>query len=304
MEKKLLHSAEDFNQEGMDHYVDNDIKHALANLSISFELLGKSFLAGVDPALIIDKDFDSLLHVCGAGKHARKSPVNIKTIGAHEVIKRCSQILPKIKDYEVGLGLLADARNGVLHFGECEAEMAKQVFVPYLKCTKVLLEAIGVDFEKYFGEFHKFVTTMLLESAKEIDVEVERLITKAKSNFQKKFKEIPGPTRKNIIQTVIDNYVLDKYNEVLTECPVCKNDGVVSGSHEVVSWEAEFDRDGSPEGAYPIVELYADSFKCNICGLALDTSAELEAAGIETVIKLNDVDSNDFIELNSDDISD
>lgn len=276
----------------------------MTNIAIAAELLGKAFLAGINICLIVDKDFDSLLHVCGAGKHARKSPGNIRTIGAKEVFNRCAQIIPKLKDYETEMNLLADFRCGVIHLAEYEREFTKKVFVPYLKVTKILLEAMNLSVTDFFVGFNDLVETSIDESAKEINIEVERLIAKAKIDFQKRFEGVDETMKKNIIKSITDSYILTKYEEEISTCPVCDSDAVIAGTSEVEGWDVDFDRDGNPEGAYPIVKLYGTSFKCNICGLKLNSSEELEIAGIDNKLSVEDVDPHDFYEPDFDDIGD
>lgn len=304
MKDKIFENAKDFNEKGMKYYVENDMKHSLLNIAVAAELLGKAFLSGINPCLIVDKDFDSMLHVCGEGKHARKSPGNIRTVGAKEVFNRCIQILPKLKDYEAEMILLADFRSGVLHLAEHEKEFVKKVFSPYLKFVKILCEAMNISMSDYFGEFHKLVDVSIKESTKQINIDVERSITKAKIDFQERFEGLEEVIKKNIVKSITDGYVLDKYDEALFECPVCKNDGVVAGTFHIETWDVDFDRDGNPEGAYPVGKLYATSFNCNVCGLKLNTSEELEAAGIDTVVGVENIDPTDFYEPDFDDIGD
>lgn len=296
MKDKIYNNAKEFNQKGMSYFINKELKHAIINLSISAELLGKAFLATIHTSIIIDNDFDSLLHACGAGKHSRKSPTNIRTIGARKVFARCFRVLPKLKDYERELQLLADIRNGLVHLGEHDIEISKQVFRPYLKYTKILLETMNKIFDDYFGEFNKLVDANIQDSTKEIDLEVQEAIAKARTNYKRRFDALDEEVKNKIIKTITASYVLDKYDATLIECPACENEAILSGSHGVTDWEADFDRDGNPEGAYPIVKLYPDTLKCDICGLILNSIEKLQTVGIETETDLEDVDPADFYE--------
>lgn len=300
MKEKIFGRAKDFANKGLRDYVDGQSEHFLVNLAISAELLGKALLAGIHPSLIIDKDFDSLLHVCGAGKHARKSPANIRTIGARDIFDRCSQILPKLKEHEEILNTLANIRSGLIHLGDHDAKMAKLVFTPYLKYVKIILESLQVDFKAFFGEYTDIANTNIMDSKKEIDVQVQALLAKARSDFKQKFKGIKKEVAKEIIKTLEETYAITKYEEEHASCPACKNLGVISGSSEVEGWEVDYDRDGNPEGAYPIVKLHGDLFTCHVCGLELNSSEALESAGIEPCIDLEDVNPADFFDSDED----
>ncbi len=87
-----------------------------------------------------------------------------------------------------------------------------------------------------------------------------------------------------------------RYDEHSISCPVCANDAILSGWHEVTDWEADIGRHGNPEGAYPIVTLHGDSLRCDVCGLNLNSREKLEVAGVETEVELEDIDPGDFLE--------
>jgi len=300
MKKKILERSKDFANKGLKNYVEGENEHFLVNLAISSELLGKAYLADIHPSLIIDRDFDSLLHACGAGEHARKSPTNIRTLGAKEVFNRCSQILPKLKEYEETMNILASIRSGLVHLGDHDAELAKKVFTPYLKHAKIILEALNIGLKDFFGEFSDIASTNIKDSRQEIEIHVQTSLAKARSDFKQRFQGMEKEVVKGIIKTLEESYVLTKYEEENTQCPICKNLGVVSGSFEVEKWEVDVDRDGNPEGAYPVVKLHCDSFKCRVCGLELESSEALESAGIEPCIDLENVDPADFYDMDED----
>jgi len=297
MKDKIYNHAKDFNKKALNHYVEKENSHAIINLSQSAELLGKAFLVNIHPSLIISNDFDSLLQVCGAGKHSRKSPSNIRTIGAKEVYKRCFQILPELREYEEHLNLLTDVRNGLVHLGDNEIEIINKSFAPYLKYVKKLLEAMETPLDDFFEEFTKLANTSIQKSAKEIDVKVQSLLAKSRNDYKNKFKNTGKKVKESIIDTIVRSYVLEQYDEELIECPACNNlSAIISGSHEVVDWEADFNEDGTPMAAYPVVELYGDSLRCEVCGLKLNSSEEIKTAGIETPVTLEDIDPSDFFE--------
>jgi hypothetical protein len=137
-------------------------------------------------------------------------------------------------------------------------------------------------------------------SAKAVDLRVGALLLKAKASFAERFRGMDEKLRDSLIKSIISSYRLVQYDEALIKCPACDNDAVASGAHEVVDWEADFDREGNPEGAYPVVELFADSFQCSVCRLKLASSDELKAAGIEPAIELEDINPEDFYESEQD----
>ena len=78
------------------HYLKNEYDQFFIQAGISFELLGKARLATIHPSLIIDKDFDSLLHACDAGKHSKRCPGMLRPLTPP---KYCGGVLGCILSY-------------------------------------------------------------------------------------------------------------------------------------------------------------------------------------------------------------
>jgi len=295
MKGKIYDSAKSFIKKAMDAYVASDYQHFFVNLAISAELLGKAFLADIHPSTIINNDFDSLLTVCGAEKHSRKSPARIKTIGAHEVFKRCFQVEPKTKENEQALFLLADIRNGVVHIGDYEKESSQDVFVPYIKYTGRILKAMKKEFDDFFESFSDLAKTNLQDATKGTDKKVQQLLAKAKTSFAERYKGIDSNVIRTIIQAIEGSHMLTQYEEEHVTCPACKSLGVLSGTAEVIDWGADYDDEsGLPEGEHPIVHLFGNKYTCNVCGFHVEGTEELEAAKIKSEIEIEDVNPEDF----------
>lgn len=216
------------------------------------------------------------------------------------MFSRCSQILPKLKEYEEIMNILASIRSGLVHLGDHDVELAKKVFTPCLKYGKIILEALNIGLKDFFGEFSDIAGTNIKDSRQEIEIHVQTSLAKAHSDFKQRFQGMEKKVVKGIIKTLEESYVLTKYKEDNTQCPICKNLGVASGSFEVEKWEVDVGRDGDLEGAYPVVKLHCDSFKCRVCGLELESSEALESAGIEPCIDLENVDPADFYDMDED----
>jgi hypothetical protein len=78
MKEKLLKQSTDAAHRAIRHYLKNEFDQFFIQVGISFELLGKARLATIHPSLIIDRDFDSLLHACAAGKHSKRLPGRLR----------------------------------------------------------------------------------------------------------------------------------------------------------------------------------------------------------------------------------
>jgi hypothetical protein len=255
--------------------------------------LGKARLAAIHPSLIVDRDFDSFLHVCAEGKHAKRAPWNIKTINATEVLQRCTQLHPGLNDFKGRLRLLAEFRNSAIHLGEVVEDERKEIFHEFLASTSLVVDAMAISREDFYGEFAKLVSAHLDESLTEVNRSTAETLARAKAEYNQKYGSLDPVHTRGIIKSVESGYHLRGYEDQRTICPACGNLSLLSGSINV-DWDADFDDEGQPMGAYPIVTLSPLTLVCNLCGLSLNSSAELKATGIEGPIPIEDVDPKDF----------
>jgi hypothetical protein len=87
-----------FSRMALRDYLATDWTMFFVHSGTGLEQLAKAYLASFHPSLIADgKSFDSLLHACGRGGHARTPREAMRTIGAAEAISRCGQILPRLR---------------------------------------------------------------------------------------------------------------------------------------------------------------------------------------------------------------
>lgn len=186
MRDTLASESQIWAQRAIKSYLDGDYDRFFVEAGVSFELLGKAFLASYHPSLIVDRDFDSLLQVCGADVHSRRAPGNIRTIGAREVVNRVTQIVPRLKSYQKQLGLLADLRNGIVHMGSVGSVAVAEVMDHFVRATQIVLEALNLKFGTHFGEYSDVVKKLLDESSKEVEHNVVIKLAQAR------------PTRRNM----------------------------------------------------------------------------------------------------------
>jgi hypothetical protein len=290
---KLTKSSTNSAQRAIRHYLSEDYDQFLIHAAMSFEQLGKARLATIHPSLIIDKDFDSFLHACGAGKHAKRLPWNIKTINATEVLARCTQLQPQLNDFSARLKLLTEFRNSATHLGEIVDTERKEIFHAFIASTSLVADEMGIPRREFFGEYAELVATQLDKSAKEVNRLVAERIARAKTNYQQKYGTLDRVHLESIVKSIESSYVRFRYEDELVACPACGHNGLVNGSFDV-DWEVDYDRDGTPEGGYPVVILTPTDFTCNVCGLSLANTSELKAAGLGERLQIEDVDPTDF----------
>lgn len=300
MKEKLIKRSLSAGQRAIRHYLNKEQDQFLMQAAICFELLGKARLAAIHPCLIVDRDFDSFLHVCTDGKHTKRPPWNIRTINATEVLQRCIQLHPALNDFAVRLKLLAEFRNSAIHLGEVFEQEAKEIFHEFVAATSLLVDEMKIAREDFFGEFAELVDAHLDKALTEVNRLTAENIAASKAKYERKYGALEPEHTQGIIKGIEAGYSLRTYDDQLAGCPACGNQGVLSGSVEV-AWEADFDRYGNPERGYPVVTLVPSSFICSLCGLSLGGSAELQAAGLGDPIDIEDVNPSDFYDEPDDD---
>jgi hypothetical protein len=297
MREKLLKQGADAAQRAIRHYLNKEYDQFFIQAGVSFELLGKARLAAIHPSLIIDKDFDSLLHACSAGKHSKRAPWNIKTITATEVLKRCTQLHPDLTTFGPRLTLLAEYRNSTVHLGEVPEAEVTQLLRAYLGGSSAILTGLELKPEEVFGEFSEIVSKQLDESLAEVQRVVAEKLARARDAFRQRYATLDSDQLKAVVNVIQSGYahLRSKYEDELVTCPACESLGLASGSYDV-DWEADYDDDGTPSNAYAVVTLKPSHFVCNVCGLNLDDASELKAAGLPESINIEDVEEADFYE--------
>lgn len=293
MKDQLMERSSSAAQRAIRHYLSEEYDQFLVQAATSFEQLGKARLAAIHPSLIVDRDFDSFLHVCAAGKHAKRPPWNIRTINATEVLTRCIQLHPGLNDFNPRLRLLADFRNSAIHLGEIVETERKEIFHAFLASTSLITDEMGTSRQEFFGEFAELVATHLDTSLAEVNRIVAENIARAKTSYHQKYGTLDASHVESIVESVESRYSPAKYEEMLVQCPACGKQGLVSGSFDV-EWEADYDDDGTQIAGYPVVTLTPSSFICNLCGLTLADTAELKAAGLGEPLGVEDVEPSDF----------
>jgi hypothetical protein len=297
MRDKLLKQGADAAQRAVRHYLHKEFDQFFIQAAVSFELLGKARLATIHPSLIIDKDFDSLLHACSAGKHAKRPPWNLKSITATEVLRRCTQLHADLSTFGPRLTLLAEYRNSTIHLGEVPEIEFTQLLRAYLGGSSTLITGLDLNPKEVFGEFTEMVSKQLDESLAEVQRVVAEKLARAKDAFQQRYATLDAGQLKALVSAIESGYANFrlKYQDELVACPACGHLGLANGDYDV-DWEGEYDEDGAPWNAYAIVTLNPSSFICNVCGLNLDDASELKAAGLPESINIENVDEADFYE--------
>jgi hypothetical protein len=292
MYAKLLSGSSDAIQRAIRHYLDEEYDHFLIHAGRCFELLGKARLAAIHPSLIVDKDFNSFLHVCGASHHSKRPPWNIKTITATEVLSRCTQLHPTLQVYGPRLQLLAEHRNSAIHLGEIVEDEKKAIFHTLIASTCLIADELAISRENFFADFSGLVAAHLDESLAELNRDIAERLARCKGIFERRFFALDEKQMQVAANSIEASYLTVKYESMLVDCPACGMQGLTSGTHDV-DWDVDWD-EGYAVGGSAVVTLTAASFNCDFCSLDLDGADELKASGLPIQWNIDDVDPADF----------
>ena len=108
----------------------------------------------------------------------------------------------------------------------------------------------------------------------------------SEANFQRQYAQMPAEML-HIVRQLAKSRTLGTGQE-LADCPACASPGVAGGNHDV-DWHVERDEDGVPH-ATGTVWFFGYRFACGVCGLRLDSPAELAGANMEADWKVEGAD--------------
>jgi predicted RNA-binding Zn-ribbon protein involved in translation (DUF1610 family) len=153
--------------------------------------------------------------------------------------------------------------------------LSVNVLVGSLQHADALLADLGRDHGEFWGPQLDVANTLLAHANYRVAHRVQVKLAAARVNF--------AAYDTNLLQAIrqwTGVQVLSR-EQAHVECPACGSQGVATGfRHAGVS-----DREREPSGKFvrPILGVWfsAGSFACPICGLRLDSSAEIAAAGME-----------------------
>lgn len=253
--------------------------------SLALELLAKSSLSTIHPALVADPThYQSLFSACG---HPL-SP-DVKTITAKTLFERISHISKAFdKRIQKFCEQQALRRNSEIHSGESPfSGMSPDTWeAKFWHAAYTLLDIQGKELEQWLGADQAQAPKQLLEDAcKAISMMVQTRIDHALEDFKSTHKN--EKKRENLIETSKNarpwghydkfDYSVDCYH--LHECPACGGMGVMGGT----LYDEEISDDQDPHDLfteYVDITYATEEFVCLVCGLHLHGTQEISASSL------------------------
>lgn len=295
----LVESAQDFSDRALCAYRDGDERVVLVNAAFAMEHLTKAVLVGMNPAFLMEirnGQFDSLLFLAGYGAKARKLS-EPKTIGAKEALARVEQIMG-FKTPRAPLERLIEVRDGVVHMGAFSPAKTREALTTYLRLANEIFDEIEVSPSERWGKHAHLVSKLIEQSLTEVEHEVQRKITAAKSRLGQLMAQIPeseqvtvGDARQALVSHVVDPATVERalrnglsLHTGFFSCPACRHTRAtrVSVIEEEYGLPDDLGPMDHPQEHFAFVGWYLRAVEliCGSCGLSLKGGDELRAANI------------------------
>lgn len=254
--------------------------------SLALELLGKSALSRVHPALIADPTHPaSLFAACG-----RPISPDTKTITAKTLFERLSHIDKNFDSlHQKFCEQMAIRRNAELHSGESpfSGMSAESWEREYWGAVEIVLGMQDETLDSWLGAEKAEAPTIIIKQAEEaVGFAVTNRLARSRAAFEARHK-----TEASRLEAIHSSQSLpwadhswDGRDRV--RCPACGALAFVGGTlweEEVVDSNNDEPEPGSYEQPWEIVQksFTVEAFHCPTCGLTLSGTKEIAAAGLK-----------------------
>ncbi|SDN41947.1 hypothetical protein [Geodermatophilus sp. DSM 45219] len=278
---------------------------ASLQLGIMLEHLAKAYLASLHPTLLLERNFDffSLVRLAGQGQGVKPGHV-LRTVGMHEALVRVGTVRATGNEdagraFAKRFGVVLQARNGVAHIGE-EGGVADQVAQLAVQGADEILTMMGQSLSDLFGDYTDAAEALRNEHATKVHQFVTLLVARAKDAFRERFADLGEEQNAELAR--LDRQLVAQLattrDRIAVRCPACHRQGILSGSPDLIfeDVDAYVDEHGVRHrdvvGATAV--LFADTFRCPVCGLRLRGQEELEEADLSTALEIGPAVLEDF----------
>lgn len=234
-----------------------------------------------------------LLRLEGAG-----IPAIVRTVGLSGALAR-ADLFVRSKAAKNDLRILVDMRNGIVHAAE-DAEVEERILVAFVQQADTLLADLGRDRKDFWRGQLPVVDALLKDASDKLTHRVEVRFAAAAAMLERR-KADEGDAVLGVLRAVSESVPLTA-GQRLHRCPVCESSGIATGDHGVewvpTDWDKETGQVTSVDGE---VWFTAQAFRCRVCGLHLDSQAEIDAC-FDPVWEIEDADWRDYeIDYDEDD---
>jgi len=286
-------SAREFALSALEAHHAGNRRRVPLDAGTALEHLAKACLARRSPVLLAELKGNSsinsligLLRIEGAGV-----PASIRTVGLSEALIRVG-LFVRSRASKEDLQILVDLRNGIVHASE-DAEVEERILAAFAQQADALLTDLGRAREDFWDGQLDVVDILLGDFGDKLVNRVEVRLASALAMLERR-KSADGETVLSMLRALSKSAPLSP-NQRLCLCPVCDSFAIATGEHSVEWIADDWDKEtGQATSVDREVWFTAQAFRCPVCGLRLDSEAEIDATGIATVWQIEDADWRDY----------
>jgi hypothetical protein len=186
---------------------------------------------------------------------------------------------------------LVAMRNGTVHAAE-NAEVEEVILAAFAAYSDTLLDDLGRERSEYWDGQLTVVDALLQDASDKLTQRYEVRRAAADAYLQQRYAT-EGEAVMKVVIGLSRSFVLAD-DQRFRECPICGADGVATGEHSVEYVPADWDKEtGEVTNVAPEVWFAADSFRCNVCRLQLDSTDLIDKA-FDPCWEVEDADWRDY----------
>jgi hypothetical protein len=259
-----------------------DRHHLVAlDAGTALEHLAKACLVQRSPVLIAEfkneSSFKSVLLLLqidpnsGHQKTGSAASNQLRTVGLRGALERMRQLASTNAEWN-DLMSLADMRDGCVHAASSD-EVELKLLVAFAKHVNILLADLPRDRSDFWGSRLSVIQALLDRARDSVVHAVNVKLAAAQVKFQSRLRE---PLILQAMQQMA-TAELTGLDAAYRQCPACGSQGRAMGGYTGDIPDPLDD----PAEPLASLEFTSQSFRCAICGLYLDSPAEIEAAGMQ-----------------------
>lgn len=280
--------------DGMTAQPRHEVNTTFINAGMAVEFLLRATVANVAPSLLFiprnafDKKFASAM----VRVHSDPMPepswlVERRSADIGVVRQIAAEALPALLAHKVGIDGILNRRNAAAHMWVAEPSALRSTVGAFVRVTAVILEHLGADPVRFWGDRHSLATSLLAEEENLVRIDVQLQVRAAQQRVAQLHAGLDLEEAERVISTIEANgspFVPPGPTALFeVECPACarRAELFVRTSDDLGDLDAldpvEWDDEGIPGAVMFPQEKLGAMLQCPVCRLRL-SYPELQAA--------------------------
>jgi hypothetical protein len=277
-------SAREFAMTALDAHFAGDFRRVALDAGTALEHLAKACLASRSPALLTELrsegNFASLLVLLGIPAIGGAGP--IRTVGLRDALARVRKLVPSTAPV-ADLGFLTDMRDGTVH-AAADDEVEERLVVAFVQHCDALLTDLKADRSEFWGRQLRVVDALLADAGDMVAHHVAVKLAAARARLDAR-AVAEHPEMLKLARQLAASRSYFEWETAPEYCPVCEDTTATVTGVRDVGYDYEDDVSGWP--VREAMVFRSQKFACAVCGLRLDSPAEIEEAGLAAEVEEN-----------------